>query len=42
MKNKRERDFEPLAAVWVLLFAFLGVCALASIGISALAINFNL
>ena len=42
MKNKKEKDYEPQVAVWLLFGSFLGVCALVSIGISALAINFNL
>lgn len=42
VKEKKERGFEPLAAVWILLFSFLGLCALVGIGITALVINFNL
>lgn len=42
MKKKKERGIEPLTAVWILLFSFLGVCALVGIGITALVINFNL
>lgn len=42
MKNKRERDYEPVAAAWILILSFLGVSALVSIGISVLVINFTL
>lgn len=42
MRKITERDYEPIAAVWILILSFFGVSALVSIGISALAINFNL
>ena len=42
MRKITERDYEPIAAVCILILSFLGVSALVSIGISALVINFNL
>ena len=42
MRKITERDYEPIAAGWILILSFLGVSALVSIGISALVINFNL
>ena len=39
MRKIKERDYEPIAAVWILILSFLGVSALVSIGISALVIK---